>query len=278
MKRTILFVLTLCLCLAVFGTAFAETAATEAPKAETPATETSAEELYKTGLEAFSAEDYGKAMEYLAKAAELGNSDALFAIGCMYDAGLGVEQDTGKAIEYYQKAAGLGNAGAMNNLGVLYEDGQGVEQDYEQALKYYQQAMELGEAFAYASIGDMYRNGRGVEQDLLKAAEYFKKAQELGADSDEFRQGVDELTESLRDIAREASAAEDYGTAMTNLEIAAELGNIQAWRGIGWLYFNGPGRSEGDGVSAAGGRGGRSSLAVSGELWLSVRPGRGAEQ
>ena len=199
MKRTILFVLTLCLCLAVFGTALAETAATEAPKAETQATETSAEELYKAGHEAFSAEDYGKAMEYLAKAAELGNSDALFAIGCMYDVGLGVEQDTGKAIEYYQKAAGLGNAGAMNNLGVLYEDGQGVEQDYEQALKYYQQAMELGEAFAYASIGDMYHNGRGVEQDLLKAAEYFKKAQELGADSDEFRQGVDELTESLGD-------------------------------------------------------------------------------
>ena len=71
MKKTILFVLTRCRCLAVFGgSAFAETAATEAPAAEAPAAEKTAEELLQAGREAYSAEDYGKALEYFQLAAD----------------------------------------------------------------------------------------------------------------------------------------------------------------------------------------------------------------
>ena len=69
MKKFILFVLALCLCFPVFGgAASAETAA-----AEKPAAEMTAEELRQAGLDAFNAEDYGKAMEYLQLAADLGN-------------------------------------------------------------------------------------------------------------------------------------------------------------------------------------------------------------
>mgnify|MGYP007092201897 FL=1 len=63
MKKIMLFVLALCLSFAVFGgTAFAETAASEAPAAEAaeteaPKAEMTAEELYKAGEVAFYAED-----------------------------------------------------------------------------------------------------------------------------------------------------------------------------------------------------------------------------
>ena len=139
MKRTILFVLALCLCFAVFGTAFAETVAADAPKAETPATEMTAEELYQIGYAALQLQDYGKAMEYFEKAADLGSADALFDMGIIYYTGEGVEQDYGRAFECFQKAAELGDALALNNVGDQYEKGLGVEQDYAQALKYYQQ-------------------------------------------------------------------------------------------------------------------------------------------
>ena len=63
MKKMMLVALVLCLCFAVFGgSAFAEAAATEKPAAE----------LYQAGLDAFNAEDYGKALEYYQQAAEAG--------------------------------------------------------------------------------------------------------------------------------------------------------------------------------------------------------------
>ena len=72
MKKTVLFVLTLCLCFTAIGAAFAETAqaeatgtetaAAQAPAAEKQAAEMTAEELYQAGLEALDAKDYGKAL------------------------------------------------------------------------------------------------------------------------------------------------------------------------------------------------------------------------
>ncbi len=62
------------------------------------------------------------------KAADLGNADAMFNLGWLYEDGNGVEQSYEKAAELYQKAADLGNAIAMNNMGLLYESGYGVNQ------------------------------------------------------------------------------------------------------------------------------------------------------
>ena len=95
-----LFVLALCLCFTAVGAAFAETAA-----ADKPAAEMTAEELYQAGRDAYTAEDYEKALEYFQLAADLGNAKGLRAIGNLYFYGLGVELSTEKAIEYYQRAA-----------------------------------------------------------------------------------------------------------------------------------------------------------------------------
>ena len=76
MKKMMLFVLALCLSFTAVGTAFAETAVTEATSAEKPAAEMTAEEIYQAGLEAFGAADYGKALEYYQQAAEAGHKEA----------------------------------------------------------------------------------------------------------------------------------------------------------------------------------------------------------
>ena len=112
-----LFILALCLCFTIFGAALAETAA-----AEKPAAEMTAEELYQAGLDAYSAKDYGKAMEYCQLAADLGNIESWRSIGYLYQWGLGVEQDYGQAMKYYQQAADLGETDQAHMKEVLGDE------------------------------------------------------------------------------------------------------------------------------------------------------------
>ena len=161
MKKIVLFAITLCLCFAVFGTSFAETAATEARGAEAPDAEMTAEELYETGKAAMDAGDYEKALEYCRLAADHGYSEAIKEIGNLYCYGLGMETDYDKAYEYYLRAADLGNINAVNNLGNCYLEGRGVEKNEEEAVKYYRTAAEQGIAAAQYNLGYVYLTGSG---------------------------------------------------------------------------------------------------------------------
>lgn len=62
--------------------------------------------------------DFDKAVEWYTKAADLGNTDAMNALGDMYKFAMlyGGEQDLDKAMEWYQKAADLGNEEAQTSL------------------------------------------------------------------------------------------------------------------------------------------------------------------
>ena len=131
---------------------------------------------YGNGIE----QDYAKALEWLEKAADLGNSSAMDWIGSIYREGLGVEQDYTKALEWYEKAADLGNSNAMTWIGLIYRDGLGVEQDYAKALEWYEKAADLGNTSGMNQIGYLYYHGRGVEQSNEKALEWFEKAAALG--------------------------------------------------------------------------------------------------
>ncbi|WP_285653449.1 tetratricopeptide repeat protein, partial [Helicobacter ailurogastricus] len=54
---------------------------------------------------AYDEKNYSKAVQYLQKAVEMGNSSAFYNLGSMYEHGKGLSQDYSKALEYYQKAA-----------------------------------------------------------------------------------------------------------------------------------------------------------------------------
>lgn len=80
MKKVILVVVSICLCLAVFGTAaLGETEASEkaGTTEQTTAAEKTAEELFQAGEDAYEANDYAKALEYYEQAAELGSAEAV---------------------------------------------------------------------------------------------------------------------------------------------------------------------------------------------------------
>jgi TPR repeat protein len=64
-------------------------------------------------------EDYERAAFWYRRAAEKGNSSAMFNLGRMYERGRGVGQDIAKAKELYQKAAAKGNSDARARLDQL---------------------------------------------------------------------------------------------------------------------------------------------------------------
>ncbi len=74
----------------------------------------------------------------------------------------------------------LGDSEAQYNLGVMYQNGQGVTQDYAETLKWYRKAAEQGLATAQYSLGEMYKKGLGVKKDRREARKWFEKARKQG--------------------------------------------------------------------------------------------------
>ena len=87
-------------------------------------------------------QDYKKAFGYFIKASDLGDKNAQFRIGWMYESGEGTDKDYKKAVEYYEKAAEQGNNAAQYNLGDMYEYGKGTEKNIELAKKWYKKAAD----------------------------------------------------------------------------------------------------------------------------------------
>jgi uncharacterized protein len=96
--------------------------------------------------------EYGEALIWLRKAAEMGERDAMFGIGVYYERGLGVQRNYGEALNWYRRAAALGQTIAMNNIAVLYQNGNGVEQNPLEAMKWLAEAARLGDRGAQADL------------------------------------------------------------------------------------------------------------------------------
>ena len=62
------------------------------------------------------AENCAKAVQYYGRAARLGDCDALFSLGCIYEEGLGVRPDQKKALRFFRKAALCGQKDAVRRL------------------------------------------------------------------------------------------------------------------------------------------------------------------
>ena len=67
-------------------------------------------------------QDYKKAVEWWLLAAEQGNADAQYGLGCCYEEGHGVDKDLNEALKWYRKAAKQRNKGAKDRLKALGAD------------------------------------------------------------------------------------------------------------------------------------------------------------
>ena len=89
---------------------------------------------WKQGLAAYSAGDFGAALNEWRPLAERGDVRAEEMLGYMYDLGEGVAENDAAAAKWYLLAASQGSPDAQLNLGILYFDGSGVPKDDVAAL------------------------------------------------------------------------------------------------------------------------------------------------
>ena len=99
-------------------------------------------------------------------AAEQGNVDAQFALGCLYKAGVGVELDIKKAMEWYRQAARQGDVEAQHVL----EDYSGDELDKSEMVTTDSQK-DVKVQCAIGDHGEYYYDYNGGELDIKKALE-----------------------------------------------------------------------------------------------------------
>jgi hypothetical protein len=118
--------------------------------------------LRQIGVRRYQEEDYDQAIEYLKKAAELGDFHAHCKLGYMYYKGEGVEKDLEKAVHHFEKAAIGGHPYARNNLAV-FEQNKG---NFERATKHFIIAAKLGLEISMKQLWKHYSAGHITKEDL----------------------------------------------------------------------------------------------------------------
>ncbi|MDC0886547.1 SPOR domain-containing protein [Altererythrobacter sp.] len=119
----------------------------------------------KSGVDAWSAGDYGRAVNEWRGPAAKGDPDAQFNMAQAYRLGRGVEQNLKQAEVFYAKAADQGHLKAADNLGLLmFQSGR-----REDAMPYVTAAADRGDPRAQYLVGIAHFNGDLVEKDWVRA-------------------------------------------------------------------------------------------------------------
>ena len=109
--------------------------------------------------------DQKKAVELWLQAANLGNTESYYNIGCAYLHGYGVERDEKKATHFWELAAIGGDEKARYNLGVK-DYGEG---NMNRALKHFIIAVGFGDNKSLKTIKEMYKDGYATKDDYTNA-------------------------------------------------------------------------------------------------------------
>ena len=163
----------------------------------------------------------------------IGDSTALFALGCCYYYGYGVEQDYKKAFEYYSESARNDPSVGQYGLGNCYYYGHGVQQDFRVAFECFYASAKHGHTAAQIRVGDCYYYGRGVRQDFRVAFEYYSRSAKKGNAAAQNR---------LADCYYYGHGVrQDFRVAFEYYSLSAKKGNAAAQNRLGDCYYHGDG-------------------------------------
>ena len=116
--------------------------------------------------------DYKGALEYLTKAAELGDVGACYELSIMYRDGEGVQKDMKKYIYHLEEAAIGGHPNARYNLG-CNEANNGR---FDRAKKHWIIAANLGYEDSLKGIKRLYADGHASKEDYAAALRAYQTA------------------------------------------------------------------------------------------------------
>jgi TPR repeat protein len=185
--------------------------------------------LYSAGLGV--PRDQAEAVRWYLKAGENGSFSAMASLGYVYQNGLGVPKDQAEAVRWYRKGADGGNEVAMNDLGLAYLNGWGVAKDQVEALRWFRRSADAGGVVAMRNLGYLHHSGIGVAKDDAESARWYQK----GADA-----GDAESARNLGVIYQNGVGVPvDQVEALRWYRKGADGGNAEAANSVGISYQNG---------------------------------------
>jgi len=208
---------------------------------------------FQLGRALLRAERRDEGLPYLFEAADQGYLVAFANIGGTYQFDLG---NFGEALKWYRRGAELGDVSSQSHLAEMYLEGWGVERDLSEALRWYQPSAANGYSLAQYKIGLIYLQGdRNIPKDEDKAIEWFSRASDNGfarAQNDlgwAYESGVGSFSRSgynpgatgSRRTSTVTRTCGDLEEAATWYRRSADQGWARAQANLARLYENGLG-------------------------------------
>lgn len=129
-----------------------------------------------SGIAAFEAKEFRRALQLLQPLAESGHAEAQYRLAIQYQAGLGVVPNQLQAYRWMREAAEQSHELALHGLGIMYLYGECVEKNEREAARWLKRAADRGLAGSMAALAGMYEQGSGVERNARKARELYEAA------------------------------------------------------------------------------------------------------
>lgn len=107
---------------------------------------------------------YQEALNAAYAKAQQGDAVSLALLGKAYYLGVGVPRNYAYALNYLNKAADKNNPDAIYILGLMYEHGRGVRQDIERSVKLFDRAAAMGQGYAKLEVAGMRMQGAAARQ------------------------------------------------------------------------------------------------------------------
>jgi TPR repeat protein len=178
-----------------------------------------------------------QALYWLHKAVDLGDPEAMWTIGHLYESNTGglasdpaeVARWYRKAGEVWRKAAEAGDTRAMLWLSLMYHEGRGVAQDQAESKRWLYRAAERGDANALLSLADSEPNKAERLRWRQKATVALRRIAEAGdtramvalAEQYISGEGIPEDRSEAIKWLRKAAAAGDRSAQIALLRISA---------------------------------------------------------
>lgn len=103
-------------------------------------------------------QDYAQARQWLRRAADQGERDALYQLGVMHERGLGGPRDLNEAVKWFKLAADQRDPQAQLNLGILHDPrAEGIAKEPETAVQWFVLAANNGNTRAKHILENFYQ-------------------------------------------------------------------------------------------------------------------------
>lgn len=135
---------------------------------------------YRAAMQAYTARDFPTALDLLTPLAQNGYAPALFHLGLMHGAGLGVPADAQRGGYFLQQAASQQHVGARAMLAKLYHQGTGVPRDWATAADWLESLARDGYAPAQYQLAECYEKAQGRTRDYGQALHWYQMAGQQG--------------------------------------------------------------------------------------------------